>query len=761
MLCDFGTVYVRGTQPPTSIPLIRRCTNHIIMANVTAWFFDHRMDTQLYSYLLISMAAVGFFIVEDASATGHYQYYDITIAPHNSTLTSYSVNNLVEFTFTLTNNDDFTIRHDNLDSFRLWLLGENSNYKDISTQEVVSNGGYVTAGACTANAPKPIPPGEEVVLTACFWVPSSHEFNSLGVYEVTRAKGQVLPFHIDATECTSRDPICNRSQIINIPTNFGQAVDYDICNGSIGHGTFAIGGANAVDIVTVSGHTYALISSRSHHALQIIDVTDPTNPHPVITLCDDQGGFDSLKLPVGIDTATIFESTYILAGSWGDNAIQIIDITNPLDPRPITSILDDHNGFDALGGVDEITIATIEENYYAVIASNSDRAIQIVDITNPATPVPIASVFYEQSYVPSDVDLAAISGQTYVVVTNIYGAIQIVDITNPATPIPVANVFDGQHGSSLRGSFNTDIITISESTYAVVASRSDNAIQIINITNPLDPRPIASVFDGQGGFDALSSPYDVETVTISESTYAVVASRSDNAIQIINITNPLDPRPIASVFDGQGGFDALTMAHNLEVFEIYGHTYIIVSSDADSVQIIDITNPNSPVPAASIFDDVQPIVDSDSPSSTTTIFDDVQPIVDSDSPSLAAELALLYAHYNNNAGTLTLVFDQPVVVHDPSPITLIPDTGAFLDDYTAINLSGVKIETLGNKDQSYVLAFTLPNTQRLFVSELLSPHGSMILVINHSAIYTAKDLVDITKTNGDAPLFITNIVVVR
>ena len=336
------------------------------------------------------------------------------------------------------------------------------------------------------------------------------------------------------------------------------------------HSIFALGGANAVDIVTVSGQTYALISSRSHHALQIIDVTNPANPYPVTTLCDDQGGFDALKLPTGIDTTTIFGNNYILTGSWADNAVQIIDITNPHDPRPIASMLDEHGGFDALGGVDEITTATIEGTYYAIIASNSDRAIQIADITNPVDPVPVASIFYEQGFVPNDVDLAVISERTYVIVTNGYDAIQIIDITNPATPLSVANVRNGQH------------------------------------------------------FDALSSPYDVETVTISGSTYAVVASRSDNAVQIINITNPHDPRPTASVFDGQGGFDALTRAHNLELFEISGYTYAIVSSDADSVQIIDITNPSTPVQVVSIFDNVQSIVDSGASSPTTIVFDDVQ-----------------------------------------------------------------------------------------------------------------------------------------
>ena len=724
----------------------------------------HKIDTQLCVYLLIGMVAVGFFMVEDASAAGHYRYYDIAITPHNYTLTSYSINNLIEFTFTLANNDYTTIRHDNVDSFRLWLFGENSNYKDISTHEVISNGGFVTAGDCTANAPKSILPGEEVVLTACFWVPRSHEFNSLGIYEVTRAKGQVLPFHMDATECTSRDPICNHSQILNIPTNFGQSVDYNICNGGIAHGIFAIGRANAVDTVTVSGHTYALISSASHHALQIVDITDPTNPYPVTTLCDDHGGFDSLKLTVGIDAVTIFEHTYILTSSWADNAVQIINITNPLYPHPTASIPDGQGGFGGREGIAGVVTAAIEGRYYAIIASSSDRAIQITDVTNPTTPVPVSSVFYEQGFVPSDIDLAAISERIYVVVTSGYGAIQITDVTNPTTPVPVTNVSGSQYIDTLRSTTNTDIVTISGNTYAVVVSRADNAVQIIDITNPQDPRPTVSVFDGQGGFDALSDPHDVETVTISGNTYAVVVSRADNAVQIIDITNPRDPRPTVSVFDGQGGFDALTRAHNLELVEIYGRTYALVSSGVDSVQIIDITNPNTPVPVASIFDDVYSIVDPDvsSPADgvphTTTILGPT--IVDPDVSS-PAEVVLLYTLYNNSTGTLILIFDQPVVIRNPSFIALIPDTGTFLNDYKSINLNDVKIDTLGNKDQSYILAFTLPTAQRLLVSESLSPHSSMILVINQSAIYTANDLVDITKTNNNSSLFITNIVIVR
>ena len=68
---------------------------------------------------------------------------------------------------------------------------------------------------------------------------------------------------------------------------------------------------------------------------------------------------------------------------------------------------------------------------------------------------------------------------------------------------------------------------------------------------------MASVFDGQGGFDALDGASDIEITAISGKIYALVASLEDDAIQIIDITDPAHPLPVVALFDGLGGFDAL------------------------------------------------------------------------------------------------------------------------------------------------------------------------------------------------------------
>ena len=112
---------------------------------------------------------------------------------------------------------------------------------------------------------------------------------------------------------------------------------------------------------------------------------------------------------------------------------------------------------------------------------------------------------------------------------------------NPsAPPVTVTSVTNGIDGfSELDGAITVTTVTIDESTFALVASVIDDSVQIINITNPNNPTPVATVTDSndEGGFNTLSIPIEIATATIDASTFALVASFADNGVQIIDITN--------------------------------------------------------------------------------------------------------------------------------------------------------------------------------------------------------------------------------
>ena len=154
-------------------------------------------------------------------------------------------------------------------------------------------------------------------------------------------------------------------------------------------------------------------------------------------------------------------------------------------------------------------------------------------------------------------DVFAVDGGLYVVAAASSGdAILVINVTDPYDPGVISAVVD-DGATALDGASAVDVIRIGSGTYAVVASASDDDLQVINLTNPADPVPVASITDD--GTVALAGAYDVDTFAAGLGTYAVVASASDDGLQVINLTNPADPVPVASITDdprdgaGRGG----------------------------------------------------------------------------------------------------------------------------------------------------------------------------------------------------------------
>ena len=127
-------------------------------------------------------------------------------------------------------------------------------------------------------------------------------------------------------------------------------------------------------------------------------------------------------------------------------------------------------------------------------------------------------------------------------------------------------------------------------------------------SSPLSLTAIASITDGVGGFDELNGARGVTTTVISDKTYALVASKNDDGLQIIDISTPASPTSIASITDGSTDgdgtvFNELHGATSVTTVDIGGSIYALVAADyEDGLQIIDISTPASPKAVASITD---------------------------------------------------------------------------------------------------------------------------------------------------------------
>ena len=148
--------------------------------------------------------------------------------------------------------------------------------------------------------------------------------------------------------------------------------------------------------------------------------------------------------------------------------------------------------------------------------------------------------------------------------------VQIIDITDPSSPSPVANVTDGATYTELYGAQSVATTQINSRHYALVAAWGDDGVQMIDITDPSSPSPVASATDSttytghrvtrqcESGarcdsasdgatYTELHGAASVATTQIGSKHYALVAAFEDSGVQIIGIAQseqqPQQPAP--------------------------------------------------------------------------------------------------------------------------------------------------------------------------------------------------------------------------
>ena len=433
---------------------------------------------------------------------------------------------------------------------------------------------------------------------------------------------------------TTDDGAYGPGDVIDVRIGFTEPVSLDrfaITDGSgdaTGSGTFdELGVPLFITTTTIGGSVYALVAGYADDGIQIIDITDPTSPAAVASVTDGVGGFDELDGAYSVATVEIGGHHYALVAATLDDGVQIINITYPASPAAVASVTDggtdsDGNTFDELYAPRSIATPTINGTHYALVASSTDDGVQIIDITDPASPAAVASVTdgvggFDELEGAFSVTTVEIGGHHYALVAaDADDGVQIINITDPASPAAVASVTDGGTDSDgntfdeLDRAFYVTTITIGNSIYALVAGYLDDGVQIIDVTDPADPKATASVTNGVGGFDMLDAALSISTAAIGNSIYALVTSETGDGVQIIDITNPASPEAVVSVVDSERDsssvFGELDGAYASATTSADGRHYALVASSSDDgVQVIDITDPANP------FDALAPYVEMD------------------------------------------------------------------------------------------------------------------------------------------------------
>ena len=353
-----------------------------------------------------------------------------------------------------------------------------------------------------------------------------------------------------------------------------------------------------VDTLQAGAYTviYSCTDDSANSAEQVARIVIVRNILSLVPV-DNIRNNNNLELD-GALGVTVFESggnRYAAVTGRDDDGVQILNITTPSDIIAMGGITDNDSNLE-LDGAEDITTFKSGGHTYAAVAAFTDSGVQILNVTNPSNITATASINNDSNLELEGATGIAVfksNGNTYAAVTaRLDDGVQILNITDPSSITATDSIDDADDPDlELLNAFAITTFESDDYTYAAVAARRDNGVQILNIT---DPSNIIAA-------DSITSSNDVKLIRVSDiitfksgsDTYAATTSASNNgSVQILNITDPYKITAAGNIIDD----GVLLLGHEsyLTVFKSGSNVYAAVASSGDrGVQILNITDPYS------------------------------------------------------------------------------------------------------------------------------------------------------------------------
>ena len=351
---------------------------------------------------------------------------------------------------------------------------------------------------------------------------------------------------------------------------------------------YALGGPHEIKAVQMGGETFAVVATAYDSSISVIDITDPRSPSLSSRMTDGRGGFDHLDTVQYLDVVTHGDRTLLVATSYFDNAVQLADITDPRAPEPLPSAAQDQDGFDALVGPTDVSAVSHGNRAYVVVADYFGNGIQIAEIDGLSLKAASTVSAGLQESLPlattTGVQSAAISGRTYALTASpAHDVVQITDITDPRAPAAVSLIRHGEDGFVMDGPGGIEIGEVSGGHYAFVTGAHSESMQVVDISDPANPKPVHLMRDGLGWV------LETEFLVIDRTPYLVMATRMNDTLHIMDVSDPARPERVAALPDVVPAVQGVDVIHTPE-----GVLALVFSFDHDTVHIMDITDPYNP-----------------------------------------------------------------------------------------------------------------------------------------------------------------------
>jgi len=305
------------------------------------------------------------------------------------------------------------------------------------------------------------------------------------------------------------------------------------------------------------------------------------------------------ELDGATDVKVVGPYAYVCA--FNDNGVEILDISDPTNPTHVGAITD--TGVTELAGGHDIVVL----GGYAYVTAFIDDGFEILDVSDPTNPVHVGAITDNGTTELNGAAGLVVRGNLAYIAASVDNGVEILDISNPANPTHVGAITDNGT-TALAGAHDLAIL----GDYLFVASSVDDGIEVLDISNPANPTHLASFTDtgataldgvealsillpgygsGAGGARSPDGPVELRDPMIG------LAGFHDDGVTLLDGANLPNLSALGSVFD-----DDVNLLDGAISVAAQNNLLFAGANVDDGIQVIDISDPNNPVPVGSIND---------------------------------------------------------------------------------------------------------------------------------------------------------------
>jgi len=301
--------------------------------------------------------------------------------------------------------------------------------------------------------------------------------------------------------------------------------------------------------------------------VRIIDITNKASPTAVTNI-----SWTAYSLSGPMDL--VYNNNLLYIASYTNDAVNIVDVSIPALPVLVNKIL--HNASYQL--LDWAYWLYKAWNYLYVASANSD-AITILEQYYPKEQMYYAWRINNATTLNSAYDVVVDWNYAYMTLYD-YDAVQVIDISNKASPSIVGTI---------RNTTTLNWVTwiVKDWNYLYVSANIYDAVQVINVSNPASPS-IAGTLQN-------STTLNWARWLAKSGNYLYVTTDVYDAVQVINVTTPTSPVIAGTIRNTT----TLNWARDIKILWNYAY---VSAYDWDYLTIVNITTPTTPTIAWSLYD---------------------------------------------------------------------------------------------------------------------------------------------------------------